>query len=163
DFDADGMVDYRFSTTYTYDRKGNLTSQIEESDDDADGIVNSRYSTTYDSQGNITSRIDEQDFDDNGTVDRRDSTTYTYDSRGHLACTILGNNRDDLLNGGKNRGSSASIPQKDSPVPLTTQGMNSMSDFHNQVDVSGLPNSNSNIIVSSIKDNLAALAAIDVV
>lgn len=61
--------------TRTYDAVGNLL--IDESDNNADGVVDRRLTYTYDQRGNVLTDV--KDLDADGNVDAR--YTYTYDAQ----------------------------------------------------------------------------------
>ncbi|WP_308365841.1 MULTISPECIES: hypothetical protein [unclassified Microbulbifer] len=79
---ADGIVDYRYSLTRTYDSADRVASERAETDMDADGTVENRTANRYeyDDSGRMLSRISEIDFGADGTVDSR--TTYSYEYSG---------------------------------------------------------------------------------
>ena len=55
------------------------------SDDNADGIIDSRYlnTKTYDQRGNLLTNVSETDDNADGTIDYRYSNTNTYDQWGN--------------------------------------------------------------------------------
>ncbi|MBE9171286.1 hypothetical protein IQ238_28590 [Pleurocapsales cyanobacterium LEGE 06147] len=59
---------------------GNQLTSVSESDYDADGNINSRFSTTntYDRRGNILTSVFEYDSDGDGKIDFREETLYEY-------------------------------------------------------------------------------------
>ena len=57
DSNADGIIDSRYSTTNTYDRKGNQLTSLYENDYDGDGVVDYRRETVYEYLDGIKSVV----------------------------------------------------------------------------------------------------------
>ena len=90
DLNDDNIINYRESTTKTYNAQGLLLSTVFERDWEGDGIIDQRESTTntYDETGSLLSTVYEYDWGADGIIDSRDSTTNTYDPMGLLLSTV---------------------------------------------------------------------------
>ena len=81
DLNVDSTVDQRF--TFTYDQKGNVVLQVQDSDVGANGSIDRRVETTfgYDQKGNLVQQVQETDNGNDGTVDSRSDFTFVPDKR----------------------------------------------------------------------------------
>ena len=69
---ADGLIDVRTSSARTYDDKGNLIAETDDTDYGADGVIDSRfvYSASYDKKGNLVESVSDSDWNADGLIDR---------------------------------------------------------------------------------------------
>ena len=81
DIDADGLINQREFTNYTYDGVGNILTRIYSHDDNFDGTDDmiSMTSNVYDSENRIIEMMNENDVNADGVTDESALTTYNYD------------------------------------------------------------------------------------
>jgi len=89
DNDADGSADQRLSEVRNIDPQGNVVRLATRNEDLASATVTTSVElTSFNSRGNPTQYSRDVDDDGDGTVDGRTTTTYEYDSRGRETSKI---------------------------------------------------------------------------
>src|SRR5436190_1935392 len=81
DYNNDGTVDYTYSTTQSFDHRGNPLSSVTAYDWNGDGAADRIYSITqsFDSHSNLLSSVTAYDWNGDGTADYTSSVTQSFD------------------------------------------------------------------------------------
>jgi hypothetical protein len=86
DYDADGEIDNRDVTRWTFDEAGDNVLATVHYDHGTDGTLygSAEFRMTYDTEHRLLSRVRTNDYEGDGITDQTDVSTYVYDGVGNL-------------------------------------------------------------------------------